>query len=256
MEQFILKNNGVASLDLEADYKSLQVREWTSNDIPKDYYILNNNKTMSVLKYIKKSEKIENLWCLSFVLDRKINGKLSTKIISYNLWCNKCRKDTRCYSFDSNIYKAIDVGIMNRCINCTDSQLRFSQHPKFKKDYEFNKYGNNYVHRNNDIYYIFSEDKYTILQLNNYDLKYHFPLKKQHDENHQYYHLEEINCTVCGERHIYEWIHNRTCINNINQFSIGVYSQINLLMRTLEDIPNDIKNIISNNLASTVIFRS
>ena len=256
MEQFILRINGITTLDLEADYRNLVVKEWSSSDIPIDCYVVNDDKTMSVLKYIKNSDRIDNLWCLSFVLDYKLNGRLSTKNGKFNVWCRKCRKDTSCYDFNNNkIYDAINTGSMYRCISCTNSQLRFSQHYKFKNDHEFNKYGNNYVYKSKyNVYYIFTENKYTILELNNHDLKYHLPLKKKYDETHEYYDIEKIKCTVCGDHDIYEWKHNRTCIHNINKFCIEIYSEIYSLINLLDDMSSDVKSIIITNLILMIRF--
>lgn len=255
MEQFILRINGITTLDLEADYRNLVVKEWSSSDIPSDCYIVNNNKTMSVLKYVKNSDHIESLWCLSFVLDCKLNGRLSGRMCRFNIWCSKCRKDVRCYEFDNEIYKAINTGNLCRCITCTDSQLRFSRHTKYKDDYEFTKYGNNYVHKNNyKDFYIFSENKYTILELNHYDLKYHLPLKKKYDETHEYYDYEKIKCTVCQEHDKYEWKHNKTCIHNINKFCVEIYSKIYSLINLLDDMSDDVKSIIITNLILMIRF--
>lgn len=257
MEQFILRINGITTLDLEADYRNLVVKEWSSSSIQSDRYIVNDNKTMSVLKYVKNSDQYEGLWYLSFVLDCKLHYRLSAQKLKYNLWCGKCRRDTEHYDFDKDnkIYGAIGTGIMNRCISCTDSQLKFSQHHKFKHDYEFNKHGNNYVHKSKyNTYFIFTENKYTILKLKNYDLKYHLPLKKKYDETHEYYDYEEIKCTVCQEHDKYEWEHNRTCIHNINKFCIEIYSEIYSLINLLDDMSSDVKSIIITNLILMIRF--
>lgn len=255
LEQFVLRDKGIVTLNLEADYRELQVTEWSSDSIPKDCYFINDNMTMSVLRYIKRSDNYESLWCLSFSLECKLSGRLSRKVGNYNLWCNKCRTETTHYDFEGlNIYKAIGTGSTSRCIRCTDSQLKFSQHHKFRHIYQFNKHGINYVNKHINTYYIFSEDKYTMLELNNYPIKYHSPLVKKFPETHEYYNIERIRCTVCGKQDIYEWLHNRTCIKKMNEFCVQTYNYANLSFRTVNELPDDIKNLIIRNLINLITY--
>lgn len=251
MEKFIIFDNGISSLNLAANYKELEMGKY--GESPEDCFILNNNKTMSVLKHVKNSERYEHLWTLSLSLDKKINGRLSVKVFSLNAWCSKCGSDVKSYSFDQdyNLYKAVGMGSMIRCISCTDKTVKFCNHTRFIDKYTFTKYGNNYVHQSylpskqETIYTILTEDRYTILKFNTYIIKYHPELTREPKKEEV-----KIQCTVCGIKDVAYWEHNKTCINNINKFAIQVYSKNNLLIRSLDYIPDDIKNLLTNDLIS------
>jgi hypothetical protein len=248
MEKLVIYNNGVASLDLAADYKGLKLR--TYDQPPPDYFILNSNNTMSVLKQIKTTDNYEHLWILSMLLDKRINGKLTAEISLFiKVWCSKCRADVTSYKFDMNykFYKAIETGISHKCVRCTEESLRFYNHPKFSMNYAFTKYGDNYVHRNfyngNIEYTILTDDQYTMFKFNTYDINYH-PIITHRPEQED----NKIRCTVCGKESVDYWRHNESCIKNINNFASQIYPKNNLLMRNLDCITDDVKNLITDNL--------
>lgn len=257
MEKLIKFNNGVSSLDLTADYKELKLD--TYDQLPSDYFILNSNNKISVLKQIKTSD--EHLWILSMLLDKKTNGKLTAKILPYNLWCSKCRSDVKSYSFDMKykFYEAINTGLSHRCIKCTEENLRFYNHPKFSMNYKLIKYGNNYVHQRdfyndgNIEYTVLTDNQYTMFKFSTYNIKYHHKIEPIPEEKNNLL-ITKIECTVCGIKSLDFREHNETCIKNMNNFALQIYNQKNLLMRSLDDIHNDIKNLITNNLIIIIKF--
>lgn len=249
MERLIIYEQGICKLDLKADYKELKLG--TYDRPPPDHFVLNNNTTMSVLKQIKTTDNYEHLWTLSMLLDKKINGKLTAEISDINTWCSKCRSEIRSYKFDKNhkIYKAVNTGVSYRCINCTDEKIKFYNHPKFVKSYTFTKCGDNYVHKEDYkgeiTYTILTDDQYTMFKFFTYNIKYHPKITHTPEEKNT-----GINCTVCGTYTADYWKHNESCIKNINKFAIQIYSPINWLIRNLDNIPTDVKNLISNNLVA------
>ncbi len=224
MERLIICDQGISKLDLNADYKGLKLG--TYDQPPPNLFILNGNNTMSILKQIKTIDNYEHLWMLSILLDKRLNGRLNAKILNYNLWCRKCRADVRSYSFDMNykLYKAINTGLSDRCVKCTDEILRFYNHPKFINLYMFTKYGDNYVHQrdfynNGQITYtILTDNEYTMFKFSTPAIKFHQQIEGKPEEEHGFY-QPKIKCTVCGDEEVAYWEHNKTCIKNINKFT-------------------------------------
>lgn len=209
---------------------------------------------MSILKQIKATDNYEHLWMLSMLLDKKTNWNLNAKVLDYNLWCGRCRGDVRSYSFDMNhkFYKAIHTGLSHKCVKCTEDNLRFYNHPKFAHIYKITKYGDNYVHQSTSsneqtIYTILTNDEYTMFKFSTPQIKFNQEIQGKPEEEHGFY-QPKIKCTVCKDEEVAYWKHNETCIKNINNFAIQIYSYMNQLIRTLDYIPDDIKNLITNNL--------
>src|SRR5204862_5956778 len=135
-------NNGIAGLDLTANYKEFAIEKYDESQ--HDCFILNKNNTMSILRYIENNSSYKNLWILSMLLDKKINGKLSAKISSGDFWCSSCRSDVKFYQFDVNckFYNAIETGDKHKCVDCVEEALQIYTHGKLISNYEINKYGN------------------------------------------------------------------------------------------------------------------
>lgn len=252
MEKFIIYDKGISKLDLTANYNGLGSGK--HGPFPPDCFVLNNhNKTMSVLKHIKNNERSENLCTLAILLDRKINKTISTKGYCRESWCFKCNLRGPFYDFDENnaVYKDINMNYMNKCVKCIQGDIKFSTHIKYSKKYEWVLYGNNYVnqniYRNGEIeYYIFTKEKYIILSFDTYNIRYHYKITLDPEEKYEW--SPELKCTVCGIHAVDYWKHNETCIKNINNFALQINSYINWLMRSFDNIPNDIKNLITMNL--------
>ena len=227
MEKLIIYKEGISSLDLNSNFKGLKLG--TYDQPPSDLFILNSNNTMTILKQIKTTDNYEHLWMLSMLLDKKINLKLNAKVLDYNLWCGRCRCDVRSYSFDMShkFYKAINTGLSHRCVKCTEESLRFYNHPKFSDSYQITRYTNNYVHQSinsnkQTIYTILVDDEYTMFEFSIPNIKFHRELEGKHEEEHGFY-QPKIKCTVCGDSEVAYWKHNKTCIKNINNFTIQIF---------------------------------
>jgi len=261
MDEFIIYENGIANWDLSADYRKLVVPSFAK--APDDVFKLNKDKTMSIMKYIKNSEMYEYLLSLSILLDVRMNGKVSA-YISKNNQCTQCCKIGEVYVFDDNcdVYKAIGAGFLMRCVQCTDCTIHITNpHPgynklKFRQEqatkYQFTSHGNNLVAKSDSIYgqryYVLTIDKYTILQQKIIPVKYYQEILYTADNS---YDCEEMKCPICEVWSSAPWVHNRTCIKNINNFYMQIYSEVNWLIKILDFIPSDIKNLITSNIILT-----